>query len=79
MEHSEFFCWYSVHVPGRGPIPFRPERPVALRVSNGIAVVLLFLAGYPFGRFADRNPWRTGLAMVILGVAVVSIAIFFGG
>lgn len=61
------------------PFLFVRNALLAVRVSSGIAVVLLFLAGYSFGRFADRNPWRTGLAMVILGVAVVSIAIFFGG
>ena len=29
---------------------------LALRISNGVALLLLFLAGYSFGRFANTNP-----------------------
>jgi hypothetical protein len=29
---------------------------LALRISNGVAFVLLFPAGYSFGRFAHGNP-----------------------
>jgi VIT1/CCC1 family predicted Fe2+/Mn2+ transporter len=39
----------------------------------------LFLAGYSFGRFTNSNPWRTGLGMVIFGVAVVAVTILLGG
>lgn len=62
-------------------IPFMFIRDVSLatRLSNGIALLLLFLAGYSFGRFTNSNPWRTGFAMVVLGVAVVGIAILLGG
>jgi uncharacterized RDD family membrane protein YckC len=52
---------------------------LATRISNGIALVLLFVAGYAFGRFSISNPWRAGLAMVIFGVAVVAVAILLGG
>jgi VIT1/CCC1 family predicted Fe2+/Mn2+ transporter len=53
--------------------------PLAFRISNGIALVLLFLVGYAFGRFTNSNPGRAGLAMVIFGVAVVAVAILLGG
>jgi VIT family len=61
------------------PFIFISNALLALRISNGIALVLLFLAGYSFGRFTNGNPWRAGLAMVILGVVVVAVAIRFGG
>jgi VIT1/CCC1 family predicted Fe2+/Mn2+ transporter len=51
----------------------------ALRVSNGIAVVMLFLAGYGFGRSAGQRPLVMGVAMVILGSAMVGITILLGG
>jgi hypothetical protein len=51
----------------------------ALRVSNGIAVVMLFMTGYAFGRHAGDRPVRMGLAMVILGGAMVAITILLGG
>ncbi len=53
--------------------------PLALRISNAIAIALLFLAGYSFGRFTSTRPWRAGLVMVVFGVTVVAIAIVLGG
>jgi hypothetical protein len=61
------------------PFIFINNSLLATRVSNGIALVLLFLAGYSFGRFTNNNPWRAGLAMVIFGVIVVAVAIVFEG
>lgn len=61
------------------PFIFISDARLALRISNGIAISLLFLAGYSFGRFTNSNPWRTGLTMVIFGVVVVAVAILLGG
>jgi hypothetical protein len=61
------------------PFIFIGNAMLATRISNGIALVLLFLAGYSFGRFTNNHPWRAGLAMVIFGVAVVAVAILLGG
>jgi len=52
---------------------------LALRISNVLAVTLLFLCGFLFGRHAGLAPWITGLIMVAIGVALVSIAIALGG
>jgi VIT1/CCC1 family predicted Fe2+/Mn2+ transporter len=51
----------------------------ALRLSNAIAIVMLFLTGWAFGRCAGYHPWRMGVAMVVLGCALVGIAIALGG
>jgi len=51
----------------------------ALRISNAIAIVMLFLSGYVFGRYAGHSPWRMGLLMVIVGSAMVGITIALGG
>jgi VIT family len=51
----------------------------ALRVSNAIAVVMLFLSGYVFGRSAGSRPLVMGVAMVILGCGLVGITILLGG
>ena len=52
---------------------------LALRISNALAVILLFLCGFLFGRYAGLQPLVTGLIMVGIGVALVSIAIALGG
>lgn len=51
----------------------------ALRISNTIAVTLLFLCGFLFARHAGLRPLATGLIMVFIGAALVSIAIALGG
>lgn len=52
---------------------------LALRISNVLAVALLFLCGFLFGRHAGLQPWIAGLIMVAIGVVLVSIAIALGG
>jgi hypothetical protein len=61
------------------PFTFVGDPKLALRTSNAIAVVLLFLVGYRFGHYAGRYPWRMGFGMVILGSTLVGITIFLGG
>ena len=51
----------------------------ALRISNALAVTLIFLCGFLFGRHAGLSPWITGLIMAAVGVVLVSIAIALGG
>ena len=61
------------------PFLLMHEARPALRVSNVIAVGLLFLTGFAFGRVAGHRPWLMGLAMVILGSALVGLTIALGG
>jgi hypothetical protein len=52
---------------------------LALRLSNGVALLMLFLTGYAFGLYADHHPWRMGLGMAVLGSILVGIAVVLGG
>lgn len=52
---------------------------LALRISNALAVISLFLCGFLYGRHAALQPLATGLTMVGIGVILVSIAIALGG
>jgi VIT1/CCC1 family predicted Fe2+/Mn2+ transporter len=51
----------------------------ALRLSNAVAIGLLFLTGYAFGRLTGRRPWVVGIAMVVLGAILVVMTIALGG
>jgi VIT1/CCC1 family predicted Fe2+/Mn2+ transporter len=51
----------------------------ALRISNGIAIALLFLTGYVYGYHARLRPLRSGLIMVVIGIAMVGLTIALGG
>jgi hypothetical protein len=61
------------------PFVFMRDAMVALRVSNVIAVSMMFLTGYGLGRLAGLRPWLTGIAMVVLGGALVAMTIALGG
>jgi len=62
-------------------IPFilLDDARLALRVSNAVAIAMLFVCGYAFGRYAGFRPWATGLSMVAVGVALIGVAIALGG
>jgi VIT family len=55
------------------------ETYTAMRASNAVAVLLLFVVGYTFGRMTGRHPWGVGIAMVIVGSAVVVGTMALGG
>jgi hypothetical protein len=62
-------------------IPFMllDDAMLALRISNGIAILMLFLMGYAFGRLTERQPWAVGLFMVLFGILLVVMTIALGG
>lgn len=51
----------------------------ALRISNAVAIVMMFVCGYAYARGTGLRPWLTGLVMVAIGFAMVGIAIALGG
>lgn len=74
------FLWvFVVTFPVAIPFVFISDPHVALRVSNAIAVAMLFVAGYSLGRHAGRTPWKIGLWMVAVGIVLVGLTIALGG
>lgn len=61
------------------PFIFITDLQLAMRLSSAIAITMLFLCGYGWGRYGGLSPWRAGLVMVLLGVAVEAIVIALGG
>jgi VIT family protein len=61
------------------PFTFMKDMMVALRVSNAIAITMLFVAGFTFGRITGRRPVLVGIAMVFFGAILVSATIALGG
>ena len=70
-----FLCTFPVVI----PFIFMHNAGPALRVSNAIAVVMLFLTGYAFGRMTGRHPWLVGISMVVFGLILVGLTIALGG
>jgi hypothetical protein len=70
-----FLCTFPVVI----PFIFMHNAGPALRVSNAIAIVMLFLTGYAFGRMTGRHPWLVGISMVVLGLILVGLTMALGG
>jgi len=51
----------------------------ALRVSNAVAIAMLFVAGWVFGRITSRSPWLMGIAMVTIGLVLTGLTMALGG
>jgi len=62
-------------------IPFLmiEDENLALRVSNAVQVVLLFIGGYRWGLYTHVSPWKVGLTIAILGIGMCLPAVFLGG
>lgn len=62
-------------------IPFivMQDARTALRVSNLVAIIMLFATGYAYGRVSGYRPTWVGVAMVVLGVALVGLTMALGG
>ena len=69
-----FLCLFPV----AAPFLLVDNVTLALRLSNMVAVGMLFLTGFIFGRQVGR-PWRAGFVMVIIGSTLVAIAMALGG
>lgn len=62
------------------PFVVLDDAALAMRVSQGVAVAMLFGAGFALGRHAGhRRPIVTGTAMALLGVALVASVKALGG
>ena len=74
-------CWLVVFstIPAAIPFLFIRQPHVAMRVSNGLLLAMLFLVGYQWGKHANGNRWGTGLVFLVAGLALVGIAVALGG
>lgn len=61
------------------PFIFMQKAALAVRVSNAVAIVMLFICGFAYGRYVGRSPWGFGIAMVFLGGILVGLTIALGG
>jgi hypothetical protein len=70
-----FFTTFPVAI----PFMLIHNARLALRISNVVAVVMLFITGFVYGRVVGRSAIIFGMAMVILGGVLVAITMALGG
>jgi VIT family len=75
-------CFWLVFVsclPAALPFLFLSSPHVALRISNLLMVVMLFVIGMKWAEHAYTNRLWAGLIMATVGLALVGVAILLGG
>jgi hypothetical protein len=66
-------------IPGLIPLLVLQDGFAALRVANVLQVGLLFVTGFWWAHYTGANRWWTGLAVALLGTALVLVAVPLGG
>jgi VIT1/CCC1 family predicted Fe2+/Mn2+ transporter len=75
-------CFWLVFVsclPAAVPFFVFSQPRFALRVSNFLLLVMLFLVGQKWAQYAGTNRFAAGSAMVTIGLILVGVAILLGG
>lgn len=67
-------------LPSFAPLLILYNNPaLAIRVSNVVSFVVLFIFGYQWGKYTGASPWKTGLLLASIAAVMVLIAIPLGG
>ena len=74
-----FWLVFLTALPAVLPFFVLRDAQLAMRASNAILIGLLFYVGWRWAAYTGASPWRTGLFMAVLGVALVGLAIALGG
>jgi hypothetical protein len=74
-----FLLVFLSTLPVAMPFLLLQDVALAMRLSNLIALILLFLAGYSLAKYSGLRPWLTAFAYVAIGVFLVVLTIFLGG
>jgi VIT1/CCC1 family predicted Fe2+/Mn2+ transporter len=61
------------------PFLLLDQTALAVRLSNAIGILVLFLAGWILARYAGARPWQGGVALAVLGAALIAAIIALGG
>jgi hypothetical protein len=75
-------CFWLVFIsclPAAMPFLIFSRPHVALRVSNFLLIVMLFVIGMKWGKYAFTSRVGAGLVMAAIGLALVGVAILLGG
>lgn len=61
------------------PFLLLEQTMLAVRLSNLVGIVVLFIAGWILARYAGAKPWQGGVALAITGALLISAIIALGG
>jgi VIT1/CCC1 family predicted Fe2+/Mn2+ transporter len=74
-----FLIVFLITFPVALPFLFIADVALAMRVSNGIALVMLFAGGFVLARYSGLRPVLTGLSYTAIGIFLVLMTMALGG
>ena len=74
-----FLIVFGAAIPAVVPFALLKSDALALRVSNGIILAMLFAIGWRWAAFANMSRLKTGAALLALGGLLVIITVVLGG
>jgi hypothetical protein len=74
-----FWLVFLSTIPAVVPFLIFDNRYVALRVSNGLLLAMLFFLGHRWGRATSQGPWKVGFYLLLAGIVLVGTAMALGG
>jgi VIT1/CCC1 family predicted Fe2+/Mn2+ transporter len=74
-----FFLMFISTFPIVIPFIFIRDTQLALRISNMIAIVLMFLCGWSLAKYVGSNKWLMSFGLTLVGIVLVLITIALGG
>lgn len=74
-----FLLVFLITLPVAMPFLFIHNVAAAMRISNGIALLLLFIGGYSLAKYSGLKPIITALAYMAIGVLLVGMTMVLGG
>jgi hypothetical protein len=74
-----FLLVFCCTLPAAAPFLVFEDVSVALRVSNGIVLAMMFVSGILGARHAGLPPLKTGFGVAAIGVVLVAITMLLGG
>jgi len=74
------FCLVVIaSAPAAIPFLMIDDSHLALRISNGILLALLFATGFSWAKYTLGKPWMVGFSFLTVGLGLVALAIALGG
>lgn len=70
-----FLCTFPVAI----PFGIIDDLDLAMRASNGVALLLLFIGGFLLARYAGFRPGVTAILYTLIGVLLVALTMALGG
>ena len=74
-----FFLIFISTFPVVIPFVLIDDTQLALRVSNVVAIVMMFFCGWEVAKYVGYNKWKMSLAIILIGIMLVAVTIALGG